>query len=194
MFSFGQSQKDKDVIKQLQTSLTLDPICLNNTLTSPKHSFAVAVQSWLDTLDSDITEINFINVPYGVVNAISAVTPEELVDFCFDLTRFTKISTVICQHRYLHLSSGVMLIGHQCPVVLNLQFSPLAPVKIYHNQYLLLNVQFLQLDSPRFKNIPNFELEVVKHIRNTINNIPKSVTCMTVHSLWVGARCSIISL
>lgn len=151
-----------------------------------KHPYSAAIQQWLDTLDADITEINFRKVPY-VSFEIGCIysNSEQLDDFCFDLTRFTKVTTVICPDKELYYS--YYPIEMRCMVVLNLKFSPDAHLEKYYNFDLLLNVQFLQLDKWQiFKNKPEYDLKMAQHIRNTINNIPTSVTTLAVHSLWWG--------
>jgi len=137
-----------------------------------KHPYAIILQQWLDALDEDIEEIDFsIVTPPNYNN--NKVPIEQLDDFVFDLTRFKKITVVYCEPE-LYIEHPI-LPTYAYYVTLNLKFSSDVSLTTYCNRRLLLHDLYFKEDSILYKDMPEYELKIVKHYKNTIENIPQNI-------------------
>jgi hypothetical protein len=135
-------------------------------------------------LDSDALIIDFYNAPQPSYGA-ELISPDEIPDFCFDLTRFTKVTRIACYPIIQITNNNINGSIHsldECFVPLNLKFAPDVPLVFYGDRTLTIidyNALGLYLDT-----IPDYQLTLLNHIKSTIENIPQSVVEMRINVLF----------
>jgi len=151
-----------------------------------KHIYANIIQTWLDSLSPDITVLDFKECNLSnYSNITDYISPLQLTDFIFDVSRFEKLTYVYTNVYNIYLTSDLF---QYRAIPLNLIFSPNANITHYYNSSLSLFESVYKIDLSISECTPE-EKAAYLYLKTTIENLPKTITDLIIGTLhWSDAQ------